>query len=159
VTNSSANENVTYGGFVTKSKKLLIPNSFYQNADYCNGNCVLVPRNVFDKLGNLDPIFHHALGDFDYSLRARCIDIAIYISPEFIGNCERHESEPQWQSSAFRISERLKKLYLPSSGCNPYEFFIFERRHNGIITAIFHFITLHIRAMCPSLWRIKLLFV
>lgn len=159
VTMSSVSEHITYGGYINQNKKLLNPNGFYQRVDYCNGNCVLIPRNVFYKLGNLDPIFNHALGDFDYSLRARSNNIEIFISSESIGYCERHENEPQWQSSIVKVSDRIKKLYLPSSACNPIEFFIFERRHYGIIKAIFHFITLHIRALFPSFWKIKRLFV
>jgi GT2 family glycosyltransferase len=70
-TKSKVNNIATYGVYVTKPKTLLIPNGKFKEGDYCNGNCVLIPRSIFNKIGNLDPFFQHALGDFDYSLRAR----------------------------------------------------------------------------------------
>jgi GT2 family glycosyltransferase len=95
-TQSQINYNPTYGGYLTKSKNLISPNGSYQQCDYSNGNCVLVPKYVYEKVGNLDPIFHHALGDFDYSLRARKMGIEIYVAPHFIGFCESHETNPNW---------------------------------------------------------------
>jgi GT2 family glycosyltransferase len=152
-TKSSISNNITYGGF-SNSNKFLIPNSFHQNADYYNGNCVLVPRNVFRKLGNLDPFFHHALGDFDYSLRARKNGIEIKIAPDFIGFCERHESIPKWRSNSINLLDRFKNLYNPLSGCNPIEYFVFDKRHKGISKACIHYISIHIRCLFPFLWPI-----
>jgi len=143
---------ITYGGFLKKDKKLINPNIHYQNADYCNGNCVLVPRNVFRKLGNLDPFFHHALGDFDYSLRARNIGIDIKVAPDFIGFCENHESIPKWRSNSINLINRFKNLYHPLSGCNPIEYFVFDKRHHGFSIACIHFISIHIRCIFPFLW-------
>ena len=158
VTQSSTNEASTYGGFITSPRKLLTPNGTYQNVDYCNGNCVLIPKYVFKKLGNLDPIFQHALGDFDYSLRARKQGIEIKVAPEFVGLCESHEFTPKWRCNSLNTINRLKNLYLPLSGCYPPEFFVFDKRHHGIHKAIFHFLTIHLRVLFPSIWSIKLIF-
>jgi GT2 family glycosyltransferase len=152
VTQSSTNEASTYGGFKTKPRKLITPNGSYQNADYCNGNCVLIPKYVFKKLGNLDPIFHHALGDFDYGLRARKNGIEIKVAPEFVGICEIHETVPKWRSNYLSMIYRLKNLYTPLSGCYPPEFFVFDKRHHGIFVACLHFVAIHLRSICPKLW-------
>ena len=152
-TKSSILENVTYGGISDKNNKLLIPNGSYQNADYCNGNCVLIPRIVFNRLGNLDPIFHHALGDFDYGIRARKKGIEIKVAPEFVGFCESHEITPKWRSDSFNLFNRLKNLYTPLSGCYPPEFFIFDKRHNGLHVACLHFFSIHIRSVFPKFWK------
>jgi len=151
-TKSTINENVTYGGYLTKKKTLLYPNNSFQNADYCNGNCVLVPKIVFKYLGNLDPFFLHALGDFDYSLRARKMDFKIKVAPVFVGYCEIHDKIPKWRSNSFSIIERMKNLYNPISGCNPKEFFVFDKRHYGIFTAYLHFLTIHLRLFFPKFW-------
>lgn len=152
-TKSQLNNSVTYGAYISKPLKLLVPNGKYQYADFCNGNCVLISRYVFQRIGNLDPIFHHALGDFDYSLRASKIGIKIKVAPEFIGICESHETTPKWRSSSLNLINRLKNLYLPLSGCYPPEFFVFEKRHNGILLAIRHVFSVHVRCLFPQLFK------
>lgn len=152
-TKSYLTHKVTYGAFKTKIHKHLVPNGKYQLSDYCNGNCVLIPKAVFFKIGNLDPFFQHALGDFDYSMRARKNGIEIKLAPDFIGCCESHDSEPKWRSISLNISDRLKNLYHPLSGCHPVEYFYFDRRHNGLLLACLHFVTIHLRCFLPKLWR------
>jgi len=152
-TKSQLSKKATYGAFTFKPQKLLIPNGKFQNADYCNGNCVLIPRNVFKRLGNLDPIFQHALGDFDYCMRAQKIGIEIKVAPEFIGFCESHKTVPNWQCISLNVIERIKSLYSPLSGCNPPEFFVFEKRHNGIFLAFQHIISVHLKCLFPRLFN------
>jgi len=152
-TQSQQDQKGTYGGYMNKPQKLLIPNGNYQKSDYCNGNCVLIPKEVFHKLRNLDPIFHHAVGDFDYCLRARKMGIEIYVATDYVGTCESHDFVPKWQNTSLSWRNRLHHLYTASSGCYPTEFFIFEKRHNGIILAIVHFFSTHLRALFPKLWK------
>jgi GT2 family glycosyltransferase len=150
---SKLNNIATYGAYINKQYKLLTPNGIFQQSDYCNGNCVLIPKYVYEKVGNLDPIYHHALGDFDFSLRARKLGIEIYVAPYFIGFCENHHCTPKWRSNSLSVLDRLKNLYSPLSGCNPPEFFVFEKRHNGLLLAIQHIISLHIRCLFPQLYK------
>jgi len=150
---SQLSQKTTYGAFNSKPRKLIIPNGKYQNADYCNGNCVLIPRKVFKCLGNLDAIFQHALGDFDYSLRARLIGIEIIVAPAYIGICESHDTNPKWRSNSLNLLNRLKNLYCPLSGCYPPEYFVFDRRHNGFYIALLHYFTIHARSVFPFLWK------
>ena len=154
-TKSQLDQKATYGGYSNKLRKLIVPNGDYQKSDYCNGNCVLIPKVVFNTIGNLDPIFHHAVGDFDYSLRARKMDVEIYVAPEYVGTCESHAFVPKWRSPSEPLQKRLKYLYSASSGCYPTEFFVFENRHNGLLLAFFHYLTTHLRAIFPQLWKTK----
>jgi GT2 family glycosyltransferase len=153
----------TYGGISSKTKKLIIPNGFYQNCDLSNGNFFLVPKLVFEKIGMLDPTFHHALGDYDYFYRGKKAGIEFYVAPVYVGICEDHISEfknhvPQWRSSNIPLFTRLKLLYQPQSGCVPNQFFIYQKRHFGLLNAIYHYCLLHIRCTFPGLWKIKSLF-
>lgn len=152
-TKSQLTHKVTYGAFKIKVQNQLVPNGKYQLSDYCNGNCVLIPRAVFLKVGNLDPFFQHALGDFDYSMRARKNGFEIKLAPDFVGFCESHDSAPKWRSDSLNILDRLKNLYSPLSGCHPFEYFLFDRRHYGLLLACLHFVTIHIRCFLPKLWR------
>ncbi|MBT8363711.1 MAG: glycosyltransferase family 2 protein, partial [Deltaproteobacteria bacterium] len=67
----------TYGGLVRRSPwravkfELVSPRDSYQECETMNGNCVLVPRSVAEKIGNLEERFAHGMGDLDYGLRAK----------------------------------------------------------------------------------------
>jgi GT2 family glycosyltransferase len=152
-TQSKLDLTVTYGAYTKNSSKLIIPNGKYQHSDYCNGNCVIIPKSVYSRLGNLDPFFEHALGDLDYSMRAVKAGIELKVAPEFVGYCERHDTIPEWQSISLNVFERLENLYSPLSGCNPPEFFVFEKRYNGIFLAIKHIISVHLRCLFPRLFN------
>ncbi|NGY37403.1 glycosyltransferase family 2 protein [Flavobacterium sp. XN-5] len=154
-TKSSFASRVTYGGYSNSQKGLLVPNGKFQECDYFNGNCVLVSKAAYDIVGNLDPVFHHALGDFDYSLRAKKLGVTLYIGPDFIGACESHTELPKWRSPEVNVLKRIKSLYTATNGCYPPHFFVFDKRHNGLLVASFHFLTINLRALMPFLWTIK----
>lgn len=142
----------TYGGFDLKGN-LISPNGSPQTCNEFNGNLVLIPNNVFNQVGNLDPVFHHAIGDFDYSLRAKKKGIKSYITSEYSGICETHKSLPEWCLPEISVKKRFKVLYSPLGNSHPYYFFRFERRHFGIVTAIKHYLSIHLRASFPKLWK------
>jgi GT2 family glycosyltransferase len=146
---SQVDHNTTYGGFINNPYQLLNPNSKYQNSDYCNGNCVIIPKKIFKKIGLLDPFFHHALGDFDYSRRAIKSGFKVLVAPDYIGTCEKHDFMPKWLNTSYNFIDRLKFLYIPLSGCNPFEFFVLDWRSNGLLIAIFHFFSIHFKAIFP----------
>jgi GT2 family glycosyltransferase len=149
-TKSEINQSFTYGGY--KNNLPVIPNGTYQLCDYSNGNVLLISKLVFKKIGNLDPVFQHALGDFDYTLRAKKHGIDIVVVPNWVGYCEYHKNLPKWVSEK-NIFVRFKFLYHPLSGCSPNEYFIYDIRHNGILLAIFHFISIHIKCIAPNLFK------
>lgn len=148
-THSPENKKITYGGFRKNPDRLLMPNGEFQNCNYLNGNCVLISKKVFEMVGNLDPVFQHALGDFDYGLRAKKMGIVLYVAPKFVGVCESHTEAPLWMSPSVKIKERIKNLYSASSGCYPPEFFIYDKRHNGLLSACFHYFTIHLKVWFP----------
>jgi GT2 family glycosyltransferase len=149
-TKSAINGTITYGGR-SKTKGLLEPNNQLQQCDYFNGNCVLVPRDVYKVVGNLDYIFSHSTGDWDYGLRAAKAGIKSFISFYYIGTCEKHDSLPKWCSPSIRLKDRIKAFQTPLA-VNPVQHFQFDLRHNGLFAAVKHFITIHIRLFFPSLW-------
>ena len=145
------------------NKLLISPNGSHQKCDLGNGNFLLVPKIVYNKMGILDPIFHHALGDYDYFFRGKRLSIEFYVAPNFVGICENHITEfknsvPKWRSKSVPLLTRLKLLYQPQGGCNPNQFFIFQKRHFGLFNGIYHYCLLHIRCIFPDLWEVKSLF-
>lgn len=143
---------VTYGG-KNIDGSVLSSNGKMQSIQLINGNVVLIPKAVYERLGMLDPIFPHAIGDYDYGLRAVNINIPIYSTTTIIGTCESNPQLPIWCLSKTPLLNRLKHLYSPLGNAHPYYFFIYEKRHFGILIAIKHFISIHIRVLFPKLWK------
>lgn len=141
---------LTYGGRGSDGN-CIVPADPPLRCDYFNGNCVLVSRHAFRVVGTLDKAFSHSLGDFDYGIRAKKMGVMSYVSPWVVGTCAAHERPPKWRDSSFSVRQRFKYLYHPL-GCNPFEFFVFDSRQNGARAAVFHFFTLHLRAMVPRIW-------
>jgi GT2 family glycosyltransferase len=147
----SKNGNPTYGGYIYREKRIQ-PNGEWQVCDYFNGNIVLVPRFIYNLLGNLENRFRHYLGDIDYGMRASKLGFKHILSPNYLGICEAHEADPIWRNPSYPFLKRLRHLYSPL-GNNPIEFYYFDKRHNGLLIASFHFCTIHLRTFFPNLWK------
>ncbi|WP_339714807.1 glycosyltransferase family 2 protein [uncultured Kriegella sp.] len=145
---------ITYGGR-TLGGRLIQPNNSAQPCAFFNGNIVLIPKYVFEKVGTNDPVFRHALGDFDYGKRANKLGIQNMVAPGVLGQCDVHEDLPVWCNPRKPFKKRWKAFHSPL-GNNPEEFFVYEKRHNGLPMACFHYITNHIRVVCPILWKYKI---
>ena len=143
-------DEVTYGGR-SKTKGLLNPEQQAIACDYFNGNIVLIPNSVYKQVGTHDPIFHHALGDFDYGLRAAKLGVKSFIAPGFLGQCDVHTSLATWCNPAKPFQKRWRAFKSPL-GNNPEEFFVFQKRHIGLIKALTNYITNHLRVVFPSYW-------
>jgi len=143
---------VTYSGYNNLKENIkLKPEGVIQKCEYFNGNVVLVPSAVSDQVGFLDPIYHHAQGDFDYGLRAKKSGIYSFVSSGFVGVCELNRELPRWCNPHYSFFERLKSFYSPLGG-RPRLTFIFQRKYIGFATALFHYLTIHLRLIFPGLW-------
>jgi GT2 family glycosyltransferase len=121
-TSATLSEKTTYGGR-ERNGQLVIPTNYIQECDFFNGNIVLIPNYVFKIIGMNDPIFHHALGDFDYGLRAVKSGIPLYVSENILGKCDVHENLATWCNPQKPFSKRWKAFRTPL-GQNPEQFFI-----------------------------------
>lgn len=151
---SSVSEAAIYGGR-NKSKVLLHPNSELQEITYLNGNVVLIPRYVFERLGNLDPLYQHDLGDVDYGLRAREKGIGVYTTRVFVATGDEN-NHCRVRMHGVSVRHRFQKLYSPL-GANPRLNFLFRNRHYGLTNALIYYIFLHFLNLIPD-WLNKLLF-
>ena len=142
----------TYG-LKNKKGEQIYPNQSNLRGELANGNVVLIPKSIYDIVGMLDPVFPHAIGDYDYSLRVIKKGFDIITSEKFIGFCEKKEKLPDWCYSKHSIIKRIKSLYSPLGNSHPYYFFIYEKRHFGIHIAVKHLISIHMRLLMPGLWK------
>lgn len=132
---------ILYGGS-DQNKNLIQANGKLQNIKYMNGNVVLVPRIVVNKIGILDPTFHHDLGDVDYGLNAlehgiKILSTRIPIAAGYSNNFCRVR---KWNSN---IIGRFRKLYSPL-GSNPNLNFYYRKKHFGLVNATLYYIYLHL---------------
>jgi GT2 family glycosyltransferase len=146
---SSISGIATYGG---QKGRLLVPNGKLQECETVNGNCILIPRVIFQKVGNLDYVFRHAIGDLDYGYRVGKAGFKLYIAPDYLGTCESNPALPKWCLETTPLWKRIQLLYSPLAYAEPIPFFIYEKRHFGLFIAVKHFISAHIRVLFPQLW-------
>lgn len=147
---------ISYGGGNLKGKTYkpnLLHTEMLQSCNIINGNCVLIPEVVYTKVGLIDPIFPHALGDHDYGLRAKKKGIISYTTVKIIGACSKNELPPKWCLPSVPFIKRLKALYSPLGNSHPYYYTIYISRYFGILKAMKNFISIHIRVLFPSLWK------
>jgi len=146
---------LSYGGKREGSGEPIEPDGTLQDCDIVNGNCVWVPRDVFRQLGNFDPVFTHAIADFDYGLRAKARGIPCKVAPVVLGECEFHPSLPRWCRPEVPLRQRLASLYSPLGYAQPGPYLTFVRRHYGIAAAIRKGAGIHLRMLFPRLWSGK----
>jgi GT2 family glycosyltransferase len=139
---------LTYGGRRDFKDYILSPNGTPQEIKIMNGNFVLVPKQVFEIIGNLNNKFSHSLGDIDYGLNALKNGIYIYCTSKIVGHCSKNESVWYKENSFIK---RLKVLNSPK-GTPLKEYFYFNKKHFGVIKAIKFLIASFVALIFPNLY-------
>jgi GT2 family glycosyltransferase len=129
----------TYGGRVRRRPlqplwyDLVIPEDRPLPCDTMNGNCVLIPSDVASRVGNLDPTFTHAIGDYDYGLRASKAGVGIWVAPGFVGTGSRNPvSRNHVHRSNESLRDRLRRITAPKN-FPLREWWIYTYRHAGLL--------------------------
>lgn len=105
----------TYGGQQRLGRwapgfALVPPGPMAVRCDTMNGNCVLVPRAVARRVGNLSPDFTHAFGDIDYGLRATRAGCSCWIAPGFVGTCTHNPNLGSYVDEGLPVLVRWRKM-------------------------------------------------
>ena len=142
---------LTYGGRVLSQKhfyhkfQAIEPSDKPEKCDTMQGNCVLIPRFVADKVGNIDGAFIHTMGDLDYGLRARKLGCTIWITPGYLGTCSQNSVAGSWVDTQISVFDRLKKVVHPKAfPIKPWT--VFAKRHKGVFW-FFYWTLPYIRAV------------
>lgn len=135
------NENIIYGGYDV-NKNLIKSQNIPQEVKYMNGNVVLVPKSIVEKIGIIDSVFHHDLGDTDYGLSAQKVGIKVLSTrkPVAMGYSNNYCRVRKWNST---FMKRMQKLYSPL-GSHPSINFYFRKKHFGIVNASCYWLYLHL---------------
>jgi GT2 family glycosyltransferase len=128
---------LSYGGFarhvngIAISLKRVKPHIAEPVAcDTMNGNCVLIPKEIAETVGNIEPHFRHQFGDLDYGLRARRAGFDVIVAPGYIGECSANSRAGTWRDPSISFTKRWKSLMSPK-GVPVREWLLFTRRHYG----------------------------
>lgn len=143
----SDKKNTLYGGF-DPDKKLIQANGKLNPIRNLNGNVVIIPKEVHLVLGNLDPYYHHDLGDVDYGLRAQKNGIGVFTTRVAVASGEKNDICRVRQNNT-TISKRFKKLYSPL-GANPKIIFYYRKKYFGFINAASYYAFLHFINIIPD---------
>lgn len=139
----------TYGG--RKANKLVPLDGNLQKCDTFNGNIVLIPDYVYEKLGCNDSFFQHSFGDLDYGMRASKKHIEIFQYGKAVGECDRHEAVMQWANPEISFVNRWKALFKPT-GLPPKDVFHFYKKHYGLLFAVWRVTMVVVRCLIPNFW-------
>lgn len=138
---------ILYGGS-DENKNLIQANNLPQKVTHMNGNVVLIPQNVVNAIGIMDPKLHHDLGDVDYGLTAIEHGIGVYTTRKPIAAGYKNDfcRVRKWGVS---LKQRLKKLNSPL-GSPPAINFYFRKKHFGLMNACAYWSYLYILNILPD---------
>jgi len=128
--------NITYGGRTKYGHKPIFSTNEPIECEIFTGNLVLIPKYVYELIGKNDPYFRHSKGDYDYGLRARKFGIKSFVAPGILGECKIELNSLQ-----------NKMRYIPK------EFFVYRKRHYGLLNAIRVWLPMYLKLKAPNLHR------
>jgi GT2 family glycosyltransferase len=141
-TQDEASGRLNYGGLVRSVKwkpinfKLVSTRTVPVKCQTMNGNCVLIPNEIVQKVGNLEPNFVHTMGDLDYGLRVGYAGFSVWVMPGFAGTCPNNQLNRTFSDRNNTKIERLKAILHPKI-LPPKAWWIFTLRHCGIFGPLY----------------------
>ena len=133
---------VTYGGRARPSRwrrfnfELVWDENHAVTCEAIEGNCVLIPREVAQRVGNLDPTFEHAMGDTDYGLRARRAGFKSFVAAGIVGYCSDNSPAGTYDDNSLSLRKRWQ-LLLSRKGLPIRSWLHFTRRHGGLLWPLY----------------------
>jgi len=149
---------LTYGGWemrkglVTRTMVRVEPKADAPRECFTmNGNCVLIPREVIDRIGILDGNFTHSFGDFDYGFRACAAGVRLFMSAGYIGTCSENPIAGTWRDTSLPMAKRWKHLTSAKGSPLP-DWFLYCRRHLGPAWPLY-LVSPYVKTLVSGLFR------
>jgi GT2 family glycosyltransferase len=141
-TTSPTTGKVSYGGLKRQSGlsriRFTLTSDNNDEIVTMNGNCVLVPRMVFEEIGMLNSRFQHSFGDIDYGLRVSKAGFGIILSRNPVAVMEANETAYS-RSQKLGFTEVFLLMKTPK-GLPIEEWWYFCRQHAGVFWLINFFV-------------------
>ncbi len=142
---------LVYSGIVRRSKwrpkyrHLLAPDEKGLACETLNGNCVLIPWEIFLDVENMPSCYTHNFGDYDYGFSITRKGYRIMVPDQFIGFCKNDTKiENSWEDSSLPLKERLKKKE-SVKGLPFWEYFSYLNRNFNLGTAIIYSLSPYVK--------------
>ena len=135
--------NLSYGGVVKTSnwrpKTAIVMADSVQGrvCDTFNANCVLIPWSIFENLDNIDKVYTHSMGDFDYGFSAVRKGYTIKVSDKFVGACPDNPVSVSWRNTELTMKERIRRKESPK-GLPAGEWFHYLKKNYNLFTALIY---------------------
>lgn len=133
---------LTYGGERRASRwrpltlVKVVPGERAQACDTMNGNILLIPTETARIVGNLDPVYEHAMGDTDYGLRAGQLGVAIWVASGVHGTCGHNPVKGTFADPSLSLAKRWR-LMLSRKGLPWRSWWKMTSRHAGPLWPIY----------------------
>lgn len=143
---------LSYGGVIKTSKwrpktQIIMADSEEgRECDTFNANCVLIPWELFNGLNNIDSVYTHSIGDFDYGFEAKKKGCQIRVSDKYVGECPDNpvNSKGNWRN--INLSRKTRVQLKESPKGLPFgEYFHYLKKNYNVITAIVYSMIPYIR--------------
>jgi len=127
---------ITYGGLIAQEVWRPFAYHIVRNqikpieCHAMNGNVVLIPTEIARVVGNLDPVFEHAMGDIDYALRTRAKGFGVYVAAGYVGYCSNNPIMETYHDQSLPFAMRWKQI-MSRKGLPPRSWAHLTRRHGG----------------------------
>jgi GT2 family glycosyltransferase len=158
VVRDPSTDSVSYGGWLSKSRwnrskvTRMESSPTPLKCDTINGNCVLIPNAVVERVGNLDPAFSHGMGDMDYGFRANDAGCSTWIIAGFCGECCQNRGLGLWNDGSLPLIERMRRMLGPK-GLPLKEWFVFTRRYAGPLWFVY-WLRPYTKLVITGLWAL-----
>lgn len=140
---------ITYGG-ISQQENPIQNVSEFTSCELMNGNFVLIPRCVYQKIGKNNPIYHHAIGDYDYAWRAKKNEIDVVVAQGIMGECDKRNQLWKDAGQSFRVRH---SDFWKFTGANPFDVFRFNKISKGIFGASLYFLSGYLHMVFPRLYN------
>lgn len=107
----------TYGGLMWNGKsmhevkKVVTPGMPLKECNQTNWNCFLIPRRLYETIGEIDDYYEHSYADIDYSNRIIRKGFKIYVAMDYIGYCSRNSQRGTWADKSLTFKARINALH------------------------------------------------
>ncbi|WP_182440681.1 MULTISPECIES: glycosyltransferase [Clostridia] len=135
-TQSKDDGSFSYGGHWWNGKaigKTITPVPPDTKSDMCNlanWNCILIPKEIYYTVGQIDRKYEHSFADFDYSNRVVAAGFEMRVAGKYIGRCDRNFNKNTWRDKELSIQKRITLLHKPN-GFPPKSSWRYARKYYG----------------------------
>ena len=145
---------ITYGGRLLKNSynlkyRTIVPNGMPQICDLGNGNIMLIPKCVVEKIGILSEDYTHGIADYDYTLRAKKAGIPSYVASQALGLC--NDNGHNWLTYKSATLKRRVQYLVDVKGLAYEEYLKFIRIHFPFYY-VHAWVLLWTKTLFPFLW-------